>query len=231
MRGSALCRLPGDHNVSNGTGTLGRLFGASHNDRYTELLGQLAGIGVECAAHFRATEGQDVPGIVALERKADKIVDEIHELLDNSFIMRFDIPDAMRLTDELDDVIDGMRRAATHIDIYKPFLSKLRPEAKELVVAGERSIQALRDLVALLSAPRLTLQSARDKARLINDAEAEADKIIAQAERGLVQEFSSDTANKLEFIALDKLYQMLEEMTDDAKRCGKLIVSLARKEA
>ena len=216
--------------MSNGTGAIGRLFGTSHNDRYAALISQLAGIGVECAAHFKATEGQDLPGIVVFERKADKIVDEIHELLDNSFIMRFDIPDAMRLTDEVDDVIDGMRRAATHIDIYKPFLTTLRPEARALIVAGERAIQALRELVGLLGQPRLTLQTARDKARVINDAESEADRIIAEAERGLVQEFSKAT-NSLEFIALDKLYQMLEEMTDDAKRCGKLVVSLARKEA
>ena len=141
--------------MSNGPGALASLFGASHNDRFASLLSQLADIGVACAAHFRATSGQDVPGIVAFERQADKIVDEIHELLDNSFIMRFDIPDAMRLTDEVDDVIDGMRRAAAHIDIYKPFLTTLRPEALELIVAGERAIQALRDLIKMLGEPTL----------------------------------------------------------------------------
>lgn len=217
--------------MNNGPGALARLFGSSHNDRFASLLSQLAEIGVACAAHFRATNGQDVPGIVAFERQADKIVDEIHELLDNSFIMRFDIPDAMKLTDEVDDVIDGMRQAASHIDIYKPFLTTLRPEAHELMAAGERAIQALRDLVKMLGEPRLSLQRARDMARAINEAESDADKIMSRAERGLVQEFSASSANRLEFIALDKLYQMLEEMTDDAKRCGKLVVSLARKEA
>lgn len=217
--------------MNSGPGALARLFGSSHNDRFASLLSQLAEIGVACAAHFRATNGQDVPGIVAFERQADKIVDEIHELLDNSFIMRFDIPDAMKLTDEVDDVIDGMRQAASHIDIYKPILTTLRPEAHELMAAGERAIQALRDLIKMLGEPRLSLQRARDMARVINDAESDADKIMSRAERGLVQEFSASSANRLEFIALDKLYQMLEEMTDDAKRCGKLVVSLARKEA
>jgi uncharacterized protein Yka (UPF0111/DUF47 family) len=152
-------------------------------------------------------------------------------LLDNSFIMRFDVPDAMRLTDEIDDVIDGMRGAAAHIDIYKQFLGKLRPEGQELIVMGERSIQALRNLIATLKEPKLSLTRARSLARVINDAESEADKIIARAERGLVAEFSDPGTNTLEFIALEKLYAMIEEMTDDAKRCGKLIVSLARKEA
>ena len=104
--------------------------------------------------------------------------------------MRFDIPDAMRLTDEIDDVIDGMRGAAAHIDIYKHFLSDLRPEARELIVTGERSIQALRNLIVMLKDPKLSLPLARDLARAINDAESEADNIIARAERGLVSEFS-----------------------------------------
>mgnify|MGYP000231620317 CR=1 FL=1 len=160
----------------------------------------------------------------------DKIVDAIHELLDNAFIMRFDTPDALRLTDALDDVIDGMRGAATHVDIYKRYLRVLRPEAEELVVAAESAIRALRDLVSAVSAGPMSLNRAREGAKAINDAEANADKIIARAERNLVDEFSTMETNTLEFIALEKLYSMLEQTTDDAKRCGKLIVSLIRKE-
>ena len=211
--------------------TFSRFFGSSHNERYAALLTQLADTGVECAAHFKATDGQDLAGIVVFERKADKIVDEIHELLDNSFIMRFDIPDAMRLTDEVDDVIDGMRHAASHIDTYRPHLNTLRPEAKELIAAGEGCLKALRDLIALLKEPKMPLARVRELQRAINEAESLADKVINKAERSLVTEYSPQAANHLEFIAWDKLYQLLEEMTDDAKRCGKLILSLARKEA
>ncbi|AGK58794.1 phosphate transport regulator-like protein [Hyphomicrobium denitrificans 1NES1] len=212
------------------SGAVARLFGPSQNDEFADLMVRLANVGVECAAHFRATDGQDLPGIVAFERRADQIVDAIHELLDNAFIMRFDVPDAMRLTDEIDDVIDGMRGAAAHIDIYKRFLGELRPEARELIVTGERSIHAMRNLVEVLKNRKLSVAHVRDLARAINDAESEADRIIARAERGLVAEFSAPGSNTLEFIALERLYAMLEEMTDDAKRCGKLIVSLARKE-
>ena len=213
------------------SGAVARLFGPSQNDEFAALLIQLANVGVECAGHFRATDGQDLPGIIVFERRADKLVDQIHELLDNAFIMRFDVPDAMRLTDEIDDVIDGMRGAAAHIDIYKRYLSNLRPEARELLVTCERSIQALRNLVETLGSRKLSLTAVRDLTRAINEAESDADQIIARAERGLVVEFSEPGASTLEFIALEKLYAMLEEMTDDAKRCGKLIISLARKEA
>jgi uncharacterized protein Yka (UPF0111/DUF47 family) len=218
-------------NPKHHSGAVARLFGPSQNDEFADLMVQLANVGVECAAHFRATDGQDLPGIVAFERRADKLVDAIHEHLDNAYIKRFDVPDAMRLTDEIDDVIDGMRGAAAHIDIYKQFLGTLRPEARELIVTGERSIQAMRNLIETLKDRKLSLAHVRELARAINDAESEADRIIARAERGLVVEFSPPGSNTLEFIALEKLYAMLEEMTDDAKRCGKLIVSLARKEA
>ena len=211
--------------------TFSRLFGPSHNDQFAALLNQLAETGVACAAHFKACDGQDLAGIVQFERAADKFVDQIHELLDNSFIMRFDIADAMRLTDEIDNVIDRMRHAASHIDTYKPLLGTLRPEAKELIAEGERTMKALRDLIALIGEPKMPMARVRELQKAINESEGAADLIINRAERALVVEFSSPTANHLEYIAWDKLYQLLEEMTDDAKRCGKLILSLARKEA
>ena len=108
-------------------------------------------------------------------------------------------------------MIDGMRHAASHIDTYKPHLSKLRPEAIKLIDAGETAIKGLSSLIGLLAEPKMPLARVRELQRIINDAES--------------------TADHLEFIAWDKFYQLIEEMTDDAKRCGKLILSLARKEA
>jgi hypothetical protein len=54
---------------------------------------------------------------------------------------------------------------------------------------------------------------------------------VAAAERKLVAEYMPAGANRLEFIAWDKLYQLLEQMTDEANHCAKLVLSLARKEA
>lgn len=46
----------------------------------------------------RQCRGQDLPGVIAYEKRADQLVDRIHELLDNTLILHFDIADAMRLT-------------------------------------------------------------------------------------------------------------------------------------
>ena len=210
---------------------VGRFFGPSQNDRFAQLLAQLADTAVACASHFRETGGQDLPAIIDYEHRGDAIVDEIHELLDNAYILRFDVADCMRLTDDLDNVIDGMRKVAIHIDIYRPIVVPLRPDALELFAIGERMMRGVRDLVAMLSEPKLSLTGVRDLARPIDEAEAEADRLVAAAERKLVTEYAAPGANRLEFIGWDKLYQMLEQMTDEANHCAKLILSLARKEA
>jgi uncharacterized protein Yka (UPF0111/DUF47 family) len=210
---------------------VGRFFGPSQNDRFAHLLIQLADTAVACASHFRETGGQDLPAIIDFEHRGDAIVDEIHELLDNAYILRFDVADCMRLTDDLDNVIDGMRKVAIHIDIYRPLVVPLRPDALELFAIGERMMRGVRDLVAMLSEPKLSLTGVRDLARPIDEAEAEADRLVAAAERKLVAEYAAPGANRLEFIGWDKLYDLLERMTDEANHCAKLILSLARKEA
>jgi uncharacterized protein Yka (UPF0111/DUF47 family) len=206
-------------------------FRPAQNDQFARLLLRLADTAVACAAHFRETGGLDHTGIIDFEHRGDAVVTEIHELLDNAFILRFDIADCMRLTDDLDNVIDGMRKVAIHIDIYRPVLAPLRPEAMELFAIGERMMSGVRRLVAMLGEPRLSLPAVREVASAIDASEAEADRLVATAERKLVAEFSQADANHLAFIAWDKLYQQLEEMTDEANHCGELILSLARKEA
>ena len=90
-----------------------------------------------------------LPGIVVFERRADKLVDEIHELLDNAFIMRFDTPDAMRLTDEIDDVIDGMRgRRAPRRSSRRPTCRKYRRFQARALRANDRNAPGERPMRA-----------------------------------------------------------------------------------
>lgn len=212
-------------------GMFAGLFGPSQNDRFAALMTELANKAVECAVHFNKTDGRDLAGVIAFEREGDKLIDQIHEILDNSFILRFDIPDAMRLADELDNVLDGLRKTAMHIDIYKALLTKQNQDFKQLLIVVEKIITRLRDLVMMLAEPRLKLARVREVATEIDNYESEADQIVALAERRIVGEYSPAGANRLEFLAWHTLYQLLEDATDHANHCGKLVLSLARKEA
>lgn len=210
---------------------VGSLFGPSRSDRLVELLKTLSQTAMACAAHFRASKGRDVPGIIEIEHKADAIVDEIHELLDNSFIMRFDIPDAMRLADDLDDTIDGMRKVVLHVDAYRSVLGEMRPEARELMALGGEMLVHIDSLISMLAEPKLSLARVRAVADTVDAMEAKADKIVAARERELVLEFSQEGRPTLGFIAWHQLFHMLERMTDDANHCARQVLSLARKEA
>jgi uncharacterized protein len=212
-------------------GALASLFGPSRNDQYAALLKGLADIAQECAVHFRQTNGQDAKGIITFEQQADKIVAEVHELLDNSFIMRFDIPDAMRLTDVLDDVIDGMRKVVLHIDAYKIYLSELRPEAHVLMEVAAEMLVHVDKLVVMLSEPRLSLARVREQADIVDELEGKADRLVSGYEKDLVGEFSGPGKDRLAFIAWHQLFHLLEQITDHANHCARQIVSLARKEA
>lgn len=212
-------------------GALANLFGSSNNDQFAGLLRQLSETVVQCSRHFVETQGRDLKGIVDFEHKADALVDAIHELLDNSFIMRFDIPDSMKLTDDLDNVIDGMRKVAIHLDVYRLHLGELRPEALQLMRIGDGMASMLHALVRMLGEPKLKLAKVRELATAVDDAEAEADRLVSNVERMLVEEYSRPGANAIGFIAWHQLFHLLEEMTDDANHVARHILSLARKEA
>jgi uncharacterized protein len=212
-------------------GALANLFGPSRNGQYAAHLKRIAGIALECADNFRKTNGQDVQGTIAFERRADRIVDEIRELLDNSFIMRFDIPDAMRLADELDDVIDGMRKVVLHIESYKLYLAQLRPEVHELMDVAATMLVHVDKVVSMLAEPRLSLAKVRAEADIIDELEGKADRLVSGYERKLVEEYAGPGKDMLGFIAWHQLYHLLEQITDDCNHCARQILSLARKEA
>lgn len=210
---------------------VGSLFGPSRSDHLVELLKDLSRTALECAALFRATKGRDAKGIIAIEHKADRIVEQIHELLDNSFIMRFDIPDSMKLTDNLDDVVDGMRKVALHLEAYAPFVSELSNDAMGVFELGEEMLRDIDLLIAMLAEPRLSLPRVREVTNRIDAAESKADKLVADQERKLVAEYAAPGANAIGFIATHQLFHLLEQMTDDANHCANMMLSLARKEA
>ena len=99
------------------------------------------------------------------------------------------------------------------------------------MAVSERMQRQLRDIVGCCPSRGSRCRASAMLATRVDEDESVADKIAAAAERRLVAEYSAPAANRLEFIAWEKLYRLLEEMTDHANHCAKLVLSLARKEA
>jgi len=92
-------------------------------------------------------------------------------------------------------------------------------------------VNKIHALVAMFREPRFTLSKVRELARSVDEDESEADTLVANVERALVEEYSQPSANTIGFIAWHQLFALLEQMTDDANHCARNILSLARKEA
>ena len=209
-----------------------RFFGKSQNGTIAELLMKQADIASSCAEVLRDSGCKALPDIVAFEREGDTTEERIHEILDSAFILRFDKSDISNLADTLDNVLDGMRHVATHVDTYAPYIPHMQAEATELLETIVDMTATVAALSRLLKDRRLDLARVKEYKRHLSKAEAHADSILHKAESTLVREHEAHrNGNALSFLAHDTLFRMLERITDTANHCGTLMLSIARKEA
>ena len=207
-----------------------RFFGESQNARITQLLTEQADIGVRCARVLESSGCRSLSEVVALEHEGDKTEEQIHEIIDSAFILRFDKSDLGNLASGLDNILDGMRQVAMHVDIYVGHIPRLSPEAVELLQIISRMTATVKKCVELLQEKRLPYRRFRELTRELSKSEAEADALLHKAEAALVGVYSNGNHDMLAFLAHDKLLRMLENITDVANYCGSMILSIARKE-
>jgi uncharacterized protein Yka (UPF0111/DUF47 family) len=210
--------------------TIESFFGASPNIRCGELLKKLGGIAVECAAHVKRSNATSLAEVIEFEHRADATVRETHELLDAAFILRFDKGDVTQLLGELDDIVDGMRKVATHVSLYHPRLAKPSSHAKELLDTVEVMVKDVAQLISALIDKKTPIADIVAQVYSVSEHETRADEIFARAERQLVEDHG-DKPLTLDFTAQTGMLELLEMVTDHANHCARLILSMARKEA
>ena len=208
-----------------------RLFGRSQNGQVAELLVQQADIAVRCAILLRESQCAALSDVVSLEREGDVTQEQVHEIIDRAFILRFDKSDIGNLSNRLDNILDGMRQVAKQVDIYRPHMKKIRQEADDLIKIIEEMTSTVRNLVATLKERHLLMTKVKECTQRLKKLEAEADDILHAVEADLVKEYDHKRNNALEFMAHDKIFRLLEHVTDVADHCGTLVLSIARKEA
>ncbi len=209
---------------------LKRLFAPSPDEQCARLLSKLAECAVHAAKCLEQTNGADLKEITKYEHEGDKIVREVHQVVDGAFLMRIDKADITRLLHELDDVIDGMRKVASHIDIYRVKLHTLRGEAKELMRIIAETSGEVEKLVNVLREKRPSLSLVNDSVHNLHLSETKADRILMTAEKSLVEAFDKPNTDMLAYIAWEKLFRLLEQVTDSANHCGLIVLSIVRRE-
>lgn len=160
--------------------------------------------------------------IKLLESDADRCAAEAYELMDNSFIPRYDKPDIAQIVEHLDDFVDGVFDVAVLFRDYQ--IASIEREAAGLMtILPELASIAIR---ALEKMPNLSLKEALAARDQIKSLERAADSLRSNGRARARREFSA-----LDFTVWNEIYRKLEHTADHCLYLMNAIVSIVRKEA
>ena len=207
-----------------------RFFGPTPDTQIASLLVEMAKTGQRAADVLMRSNCKNVDAVIKYEHEGDALERRIHELLDSTFEIRGDKRDVEHLSRELDDVLDGIRRTAKHVDIYKRYFidPKLPKEAVEILATIVTMTELLVKLTTMLQTRHADLQQVNTLVDDLDKYETLVDGIRNYAQTALVEKHGP-RQEMFEFTAWDKFYYELENITDSAARCGLRILSIARK--
>ncbi|MGE5673564.1 MAG: DUF47 domain-containing protein [Mycobacterium leprae] len=161
--------------------------------------------------------------IKGLESEGDRFTQGLTNLLNSVFITPLEREDILALAHQLDDVVDGIEKAAARIDIYRinavdehvrTFVGLIRQQADEIVAAMDRL-------------PRREFVAIREGNARIRTYEKEADVVLRRA----LSELFSGRVDPTELIKLKEIYETLEETTDQAESVANTLESVVVKNA
>ena len=227
MRGMALIRRFGR---SKAGGVLITFFGNKDNAALAKHLRELASAAFACAEKFRVGVAMDLAGIIDDEHRGDQALKSLSLVIEHAFITKetLDKADVTYLGHELDNVIDGMRDTAEHIDTFRRFLPELPEAAGELIEMVYEDVQHLNQLVRELTNGRIDFPAMNKLSARVSEIERQADSVRLNAIRALVD---ADFDDYREFSARKDLIDLLEAITDHVKHCSVIVLSMARQEA
>ncbi len=206
------------------------LIGNQDNKAVTHaLLGILHAMS-KCAEEFRNGKDMNLEKVIELERRGDAALAALEEVLEPAFVLRGTLQkaDVTSLGHELDNVLDGMRAVSRHIVTYERFLPELPTSSRLLFVTVDECVNTLCDLVPELTHARIDFPRVNQYVNHIKDLERHADELRDKALYDLV---NGTTVDYFTFKAKSNLDNLLESITDHAKRCAVIVLSMARREA
>jgi predicted phosphate transport protein (TIGR00153 family) len=163
--------------------------------------------------------------IKAEESKGDKVTGRIFKALNDTFITPFDREDISELTDEMDDVIDTINRAAQKVLLFSP--ESLPPATVEFAQILKKGVLEIQQAVINLKNIKKSDKQIRIHTKEIKRLEEEADVFY---ERVTSELFQSDISTK-ELIKLKEIIQELEKSANRINDVGKVIKTILVKYA
>lgn len=163
---------------------------------------------------------QKVATIRELEHKADTITHKCSDALHSTFITPIDREYILRLIKRLDDIMDSVYDAATHIQIYD--VKTMRPEARELAEVLRRASSEIQEALSQMR----DMQNAaaiNKKCIDIYHFENEADVIMRKA---LSRLFKEESDRPIEVIKWKEIFEYLEKACDRCEDVANVIQTI-----
>jgi uncharacterized protein Yka (UPF0111/DUF47 family) len=195
-------------------------------DHFYDMLEQLGQLSHEAAlalARFQDLPAAEVQeNVQRIEHAADDVVRRMEEALAKTFVTPIDREDLHRLTAELDDIVDLANLTARAFSLYH--IDRPTKPMVELMEQLVRVTAMIRDAVPRLRRHRY--KELIEEARLVRQAEKDADAIYRSAISTLFRESHADFRKLLsEKEALDDL----ERAIDHCDNVADLLANLAVK--
>jgi predicted phosphate transport protein (TIGR00153 family) len=159
------------------------------------------------------------------EVKGDKVTGRIFKALNDTFITPFDREDIGTLTDEMDDIIDVINRAAQKVLLFSP--QTLPPATAQLAGIIKKGAIEIQSAVGELSNVKKSDKVIRLHIKEIKRLEEEADVVY---EKGTSSLFQSDIRT-VELIKLKEIIQELEKSANKINNVGKVLKTIIVKYA
>ncbi|MDR0865256.1 MAG: DUF47 family protein [Candidatus Symbiothrix sp.] len=159
------------------------------------------------------------------EVKGDKVTGRIFKALNDTFITPFDREDIGTLTDEMDDIIDVINRAAQKVLLFSP--QTLPPATAQLAGITKKGAIEIQAAVGELSNVKKSDKVIRLHIKEIKRLEEEADVVY---EKGTSSLFQSDIRT-VELIKLKEIIQELEKSANKINSVGKVLKTIIVKYA
>ena len=170
----------------------------------TKLISEAAKLLSDAADHGNSRLAAAAQTISELERRADSVLHEIFQRLNQTFITPLDPEDIHTLGTRLDNVIDGIEDMIYRMEAYgiEPVPDKLK--------------EGCRHIVACCAALHEAFQALHENRKLIDQC-IEVTRIedaVDHLMRGAVRELFRSETDPIRIMKLKELYDLLEATTD-----------------
>ncbi|HBF34241.1 TPA: DUF47 domain-containing protein [Candidatus Sumerlaeota bacterium] len=158
--------------------------------------------------------------IANLERQADEVTHQCIEALHRTFITPIDREYIHRLVKRLDDIIDSVYDAASHIQLYE--VHSIRPEAREMVEILVHATKEIQEALVRMRDLR-NAEAINDKCIEIYQFENDADQIMRKA---LARLFKEESDRPIEVIKWKEIFEHLEKACDRCEDVANVIQTI-----